>query len=286
MAGFRLGVTCAVIDEQGRILLSQRSDFGSWNLPSGRLDYGEMLQSAAVREVREETGIECEIVRPVGLYFQQGRRRMNVFYEARPIGGELVQHTDETRANGFFAPDDLPDNLFGDFAVRDVYAGGHHLFAIETPAEKLREINRRLAIRWVFNLLRGKPEPPYPDLRVNAALAIWDESQQRVMTVPIEGDQWLLRVPLDGQDAPWEKLRQQIETECQWRDLNIRWTGVVQNPKEDLILFVFETIVPSEYFCSSLQWTYLSDPMLLKIDHEYLQRMKNVQGEIWTIEQS
>lgn len=286
MASMRLGVTCAVIDEQGHILLSQRSDFGSWNLPSGRLDSNEMLEAAAIREVREETGIECEIVRPVGLYFQQGRGRLNVLYEARPIGGELLQKTDETRANGFFAPNDLPDNLFGDFAIQDVYAGGNHLYTIETPPEKLREINRKLALRWVFNFLRGKPEPAYPDLRVNAALAIWDESQQRVLSVPIEGDQWLLRLPLDGKESPWEKLRQQIEKECQWRDIEIRWTGIVQNPREDLILFVFETMVPSEYFCSSLQWTYLSDPMLLKVDRDYLNTMRDNPNEIWTIEQA
>jgi len=284
MGKLKLGAACAVIDEQGHILLSQRSDFGSWNLPTGRLDAGEMLADAAVREVREETGIECEITRPVGLYFQAGRGRMNVLYEAHPIGGELLQQTDETRANQYFAPDALPQNLFGDFMIWDVYAGGTHLFVVETPPEILRKINRKLAMRWIYNFLRGKPEPAFPDMRIHAALAIWDESRQRVMTVNIEGDQWLLRIPLDDADAPWVKLLQQLETECHWHDLSINWVGLVQNPNADLITFVFETEIPGDFYCSSLQWTYLSDPTLLKVDRDYLEQIREQPDTVWTIQ--
>ena len=57
MSFLRLGVQCVVIDDEERVLLSQRGDLNVWNLPGGRVDWRESLEAAAAREVREETGI-------------------------------------------------------------------------------------------------------------------------------------------------------------------------------------------------------------------------------------
>ncbi|MDQ7036164.1 MAG: NUDIX domain-containing protein [Anaerolineae bacterium] len=98
----RLGTRVAVINEKNEILLSKRGDFGTWALPGGRVDSGELIHESAAREVREETGLEVKIERAVGLYYQQGRSRTNVLYRAKPIGGELLSKTDETLANQYF----------------------------------------------------------------------------------------------------------------------------------------------------------------------------------------
>lgn len=278
-----LGVACAVIDEDGRILLSRRGDFDVWNLPTGRLDSGETLAHAAEREVFEETGIECQIERPLGLYFQQGRQRLNTLFLASPVGGQLHQRTDETTANRFFAPDDLPDNIFGDFMIDHVYQGGTHLFTLETPPEVLREVRRKLAIRWVFNLLRGKPEPSWPNMDVNAALIIQDTSGQRVATVPINNEQWILRAPLKGDFAPWQLLANQLNEQCNWHDLHIDWVGLVQNPSVDRVLFVFRSIVPDDWFCSQLRWTYLASGDILPLDRSYIDLTREQPDAIWTI---
>ena len=127
MSFMRLGTRIAVIDDSGAILLSKRGDFGIWALPGGRVDSGELLHESAIREVREETGLEVEIIRPVGLYFQQGRARTNALFAARPIGGRLLSKTDETLANAFFAPDQLPTPFFGDFYVHDSLNGEAHV---------------------------------------------------------------------------------------------------------------------------------------------------------------
>jgi ADP-ribose pyrophosphatase YjhB (NUDIX family) len=61
-------VSVVVTDDAGRILLIRRSDNDNWALPGGAMDIGESLGGAAVRETREETGIECEVTGLSGIY--------------------------------------------------------------------------------------------------------------------------------------------------------------------------------------------------------------------------
>jgi 8-oxo-dGTP pyrophosphatase MutT (NUDIX family) len=60
--------TACVRDENGRILWQQRADFGWWGLPGGILELDESLPQCAVREVKEETGLEVTPVRLIGIY--------------------------------------------------------------------------------------------------------------------------------------------------------------------------------------------------------------------------
>src|SRR4029450_6763275 len=57
-----------VTDDAGRVLVIHRTDNGNWALPGGALDLGESLVQTAVREVKEETGIDCEITGLIGIY--------------------------------------------------------------------------------------------------------------------------------------------------------------------------------------------------------------------------
>ena len=58
----------AVVINSGKVLLIQREDFEVWGLPGGSVDPGESVAQTAVREVREETGIEITLIRMVGIY--------------------------------------------------------------------------------------------------------------------------------------------------------------------------------------------------------------------------
>jgi len=61
-------VNVVVTNARGEVLLIRRSDNDNWALPGGAIDLGESLAQAAVREVREESGIDCEIIGLVGIY--------------------------------------------------------------------------------------------------------------------------------------------------------------------------------------------------------------------------
>jgi 8-oxo-dGTP pyrophosphatase MutT (NUDIX family) len=52
----------------GHVLLVRRADSGNWELPGGRVELGESAQIAAVREVKEESGVTVEVTRLAGVY--------------------------------------------------------------------------------------------------------------------------------------------------------------------------------------------------------------------------
>jgi ADP-ribose pyrophosphatase YjhB (NUDIX family) len=60
--------TAIVTDSEGRILLVHRVDNGLWTLPGGGMELGESIEDCAVREVKEETGLEVEITALVRIY--------------------------------------------------------------------------------------------------------------------------------------------------------------------------------------------------------------------------
>ena len=94
--GVVVGCGC-VIAEDGRYLLvreAKRSARGRFALPAGKLEPGETLQEAAMRECREETGLEMRLERLLGLYHcpgtSEGFAVLNVVFAAAVVGGEAT----------------------------------------------------------------------------------------------------------------------------------------------------------------------------------------------------
>jgi ADP-ribose pyrophosphatase YjhB (NUDIX family) len=104
----------SVVERGGEILLVRRGNqpgFGLWSMPGGYVDRGEVVEQAAVREVREETGLEVEIDQLIGLFSKQGHPVMVAAFATREVGGLLVAG-DEALELGFFAPNRMPEMAF------------------------------------------------------------------------------------------------------------------------------------------------------------------------------
>jgi 8-oxo-dGTP diphosphatase len=89
----KLAVGAIVTDDDGRIVLVRRAiepGYGKWVFPGGYVDRGEEVQLAAVREAREETGLDIRIERLLNVYSYPGRAPVIVVYTARVTGGCLA----------------------------------------------------------------------------------------------------------------------------------------------------------------------------------------------------
>ena len=238
----RLGVWCAV-GRDDSLLLSKRSDLNVWALPGGRLDPGESLAEAAAREVDEETGIIAADLRPVGLYYMAGWRRLNVLFSGMVAGGELSSQSFETRANDFFPLNALPSMPLAAPAL-DVAAGHVGVArAIETSHVRRWRLRVRFGWRYVSNALRRRPEPKFPVFSLTACALILNGDGTRLLT--IEGERsaaGLLRaVPrcaVSGEPAPWEALESHLQSAFGIRP-SLRFAGIWQDAAAGRIEFAF-----------------------------------------------
>ncbi len=108
-----LAAGAVVIDRSGRILLVRRGtppQRGLWTVPGGRVEPGETLAAAAVREVLEETGLVVRILRELGsLEVTDGNGDVYEVHDfaADHLSGDPIAGDDAAEV-GWFAPDLLP----------------------------------------------------------------------------------------------------------------------------------------------------------------------------------
>jgi 8-oxo-dGTP diphosphatase len=84
-----------VVVRDGRVVLVHRPKYDDWSLPKGKLDPGEGWEDAALREVEEETGLRCRLVREVGssrYRDAKGRAKLVRYWLMEPLGGEFEPH--------------------------------------------------------------------------------------------------------------------------------------------------------------------------------------------------
>jgi 8-oxo-dGTP pyrophosphatase MutT (NUDIX family) len=113
------GASAAVRDDAGRLLLIQREDTGQWALPGGIFELDETIAECAVRETREEAGVDIEVTGLVGIYTDPGHvtllddgraiQPLGVCFHARPVGGAARPDGVETLDVAWVEPERLSD---------------------------------------------------------------------------------------------------------------------------------------------------------------------------------
>ncbi|MDT0450856.1 NUDIX hydrolase [Streptomyces hesseae] len=103
--------SAVVVDDAGRVLLQRRRDNGMWALPGGGMRIGESLPDCAVRETKEETGIDVEVIGIVGTYsnprhvfaYDDGevRQEFSICFLARQVAGCLAVSEESTDVRWF-----------------------------------------------------------------------------------------------------------------------------------------------------------------------------------------
>lgn len=123
---FLPGVSAVVFDDRERVLLARRADTGGWAIVGGIAEPGEQPADTAVREVLEETAVECvpeRVILVQGLepiQYPNGDRCqfMDICFRCRAVGGEARVNDEESLEVGWFAQDELPE--MEEFAVQRI----------------------------------------------------------------------------------------------------------------------------------------------------------------------
>lgn len=110
--------TAVVTDNEGRIALVHRKDNGLWALPGGGMELGESIEDCAVREVREETGLEVRVTGLVGVYtnpnhvieYTDGevRQQFSLCFTTELLGGTLAYDAESTDIS-WVEPERIPE---------------------------------------------------------------------------------------------------------------------------------------------------------------------------------
>jgi len=111
--------------EGGIVLIKRKNPPFGWALPGGFVDYGESLESAAIREAEEETSLKIKLLYQLGAYSDPSRdprhHTITVVFVAGATG--TPRPADDAENVGVFHPDSLPDPLAFDHAkiLRDYF---------------------------------------------------------------------------------------------------------------------------------------------------------------------
>lgn len=190
------GVGVLVEMEGGLVLVERKEDpfAGWWALPAGYIEADESVEQAAVRECREETGLEPELLELFGVYsFPEGpvQSGIIIFFRARPVGGEL-RAGDDAQDVDIFAPEELPERLafrtHREVIERWVRSRSPQ-FRAEVPGAVIREARPEdeAAVLQLLPLIPGNEEIDNAH-RVAAAQRLRETPAMDVLVAEVDGE--------------------------------------------------------------------------------------------------
>lgn len=107
---FTIGAFVMVFNEEKKVLLCHRRDYDLWNLPGGMVENGETPWEAVIREAKEETGFDIELVKLQGVYSKPEKNDIVFSFVGKIINGKKKLNEEANKIE-YFAFEDLPNNI-------------------------------------------------------------------------------------------------------------------------------------------------------------------------------
>ncbi|MCK5211729.1 NUDIX hydrolase [Candidatus Parcubacteria bacterium] len=127
-ATFTIGVFAAIFDDENRILFCHRTDYDLWNLPGGALEKKEAPWVGVIREVKEETGLDVEVMDLTHISNNPIKDDIVFLFICKIIGGKITLN-DEADKIKYFAFGEIPRNTVPKHVLRlkDILEKPHKL---------------------------------------------------------------------------------------------------------------------------------------------------------------
>ncbi|OGF20697.1 hypothetical protein A2316_02780 [Candidatus Falkowbacteria bacterium RIFOXYB2_FULL_38_15] len=106
---FSIGVFGIIFDKQNKILLCHRRDYDLWNLPGGGLKPGESILDGVKREIKEETGLDVNISKLIGIYDKPEEKDIVFSFACNIIKGKITLNNEADKIE-YFEINKLPLN--------------------------------------------------------------------------------------------------------------------------------------------------------------------------------
>ena len=244
-----------VTNETGQLLLIQRHDIRTFDVPGGGLETGELPPEAAVRETLEETGLQIRPLRLIALYHwpNEPNAYLSFYFRGELLGGS-IQTSEETPHVAFYAPDRLPNRMLPMHRLRIrrcLAQDGKRPFWATDPMTFLQKAGKMVLGRILFPWQRwqrrrnGQAAWPEPESwKMGAFTVICNEAGAVLWIKRTDMDMWNL--PGGGaneEEPPWETaVRETLEeTGCTVQLTNL--TGVYVKDQTAHIIFTFTAVI-------------------------------------------
>lgn len=239
----RMTASSIVTNKSGELLLIQRHDIRTFDVPGGGLDAGELPTEAAVRETFEETGLHVRPSQLLGIYHwpNEPHAFLSFYFRCELLGG-TPRPSEETPTVAFFAFDALPNRILPMHRQRIHYSLSHNGHQPVTLAQPMtlthkagKKVLGRLLFPWQRWRRRRSGQPPWPEpeswqmgaftvIRNTAGAVLWIKRTDRDMwNLPGGG--------AENEEPPWETaVRETLEeTGCTVRLCNLTSINTYSN---------------------------------------------------------
>jgi len=231
----RMTASSIVTNEAGELLLIQRHDIRTFDVPGGGIDPGELPTEAAVRETYEETGLHVRPSQLLGIYHwpNEPHAFLSFYFRCELLGGTL-RPSEETPTVTFVPTNALPKRILPMHRQRIRYSLTHEgpqPVCLVQPMTLTQKAGKRVLGRILFPIYRWRRrhngQPPWPEsatwcmgaftiIRNAAGAVLWIKRTDRdVWNLP--GGGGAKRSGSEIEEPPWETAvrETQEETGCQ-----------------------------------------------------------------------